>query len=278
MSRFIQIIGQISRLRCASLEMTTKWLPAHKPPTLPSLTTIYNLFMQNEPNFGKAQMNVNKVLTKDYEDKSDWTPGKNKPNQSQFQEQKTDDSLSGVAKAETESQKTECKSSIAALQRPSQRYRPAGCNNDKHGQNYVSDLNFREKTLQKPEIDAKNSYEESQNCRRNQRTAQQTGSRLDIKCFEDSHLSESKYRCGHSAGWARQVVFLLEAAVAEPPAHIGFIVSRPRKQAEESNNRYANNRRYKSLARRCTAKNFQLILLVCLHNYVRIEGRSSSVK
>jgi len=23
--------------------------------------------MQNEPNFGKAQMNVNKVLTKDYE-------------------------------------------------------------------------------------------------------------------------------------------------------------------------------------------------------------------
>jgi hypothetical protein len=36
--------------------------------------------MQNEPNFGKAQMNVNKVLTKDYENKSDWTPGKNKPN------------------------------------------------------------------------------------------------------------------------------------------------------------------------------------------------------
>ncbi|MHC4174525.1 MAG: hypothetical protein ACYTBX_06635 [Planctomycetota bacterium] len=25
-------------------------------------------------------MNVNKVLTKDYENKSDWTPGKNKPN------------------------------------------------------------------------------------------------------------------------------------------------------------------------------------------------------
>ncbi len=53
---------------CASLEMTTKWIPACKPPILPSLTTIYNLFMQNEPNFGKAQMNVNKVLTKDYEE------------------------------------------------------------------------------------------------------------------------------------------------------------------------------------------------------------------
>ena len=36
--------------------------------------------MQNEPNFGKAQMNVNKVLTKDYENKSNWTLGENKPN------------------------------------------------------------------------------------------------------------------------------------------------------------------------------------------------------
>jgi len=30
-SRFIQIIGQISRLRCASLEMTTKWISARHP-------------------------------------------------------------------------------------------------------------------------------------------------------------------------------------------------------------------------------------------------------
>jgi hypothetical protein len=36
--------------------------------------------MQNEPNFPKAQMNVNKVLTKDYENISDWTLGENKPN------------------------------------------------------------------------------------------------------------------------------------------------------------------------------------------------------
>ena len=37
-------------------------------------------FMQNKPNFGKAQMNVNKVLTKDYENKTLGGRGKNKPN------------------------------------------------------------------------------------------------------------------------------------------------------------------------------------------------------
>jgi len=36
--------------------------------------------MQNKPNLPKAQMNVNKVLTKDYENISDWTLGENKPN------------------------------------------------------------------------------------------------------------------------------------------------------------------------------------------------------
>ncbi len=35
--------------------------------------------MQNEPNFPKAQMNVNKVLTKDYEKKDTWSIGKNEP-------------------------------------------------------------------------------------------------------------------------------------------------------------------------------------------------------
>ncbi len=35
--------------------------------------------MQNEPNFGKAQMNVNKVLTKDYKNKPNWTLGENEP-------------------------------------------------------------------------------------------------------------------------------------------------------------------------------------------------------
>jgi hypothetical protein len=35
--------------------------------------------MQNEPNFGKAQMNVNKVLTKDYENKCGKDLWKNEP-------------------------------------------------------------------------------------------------------------------------------------------------------------------------------------------------------
>ncbi len=39
--------------------------------------------MQNKPNFQKSQMNVNKVLTKDYEKKTLSEHGKNKPKQSQ---------------------------------------------------------------------------------------------------------------------------------------------------------------------------------------------------
>ena len=35
--------------------------------------------MQNEPNFRKSQMNVNKVLTKDYEEKTLGEHGKNEP-------------------------------------------------------------------------------------------------------------------------------------------------------------------------------------------------------
>ncbi len=38
-----------------------------------------NLFMQNEPKFRKSQMNVNKVLTKDYEIMDTWSSGKNEP-------------------------------------------------------------------------------------------------------------------------------------------------------------------------------------------------------
>jgi len=36
--------------------------------------------MQNKANFRKSQMNVNPYNTTDYEEKSDWTPGENKPN------------------------------------------------------------------------------------------------------------------------------------------------------------------------------------------------------
>ena len=37
------------------------------------------LFMQNKPNFRKSQMNVNKVLTRDYDKMDTWWSGKNKP-------------------------------------------------------------------------------------------------------------------------------------------------------------------------------------------------------
>jgi len=36
--------------------------------------------MQNKPNFPKSQMNANTFTQKDYENKSDWTIGQNKPN------------------------------------------------------------------------------------------------------------------------------------------------------------------------------------------------------
>ena len=35
--------------------------------------------MQNEPNFRKGQMNVCKVITKNYENKCIWTLGENEP-------------------------------------------------------------------------------------------------------------------------------------------------------------------------------------------------------
>jgi len=40
--------------------------------------------MQNKPNFRKAKMDVNIYYTNGYENKSDWTLGENKPNQTQF--------------------------------------------------------------------------------------------------------------------------------------------------------------------------------------------------
>ncbi len=38
------------------------------------------LFMQNKPNFRKAKMNVNSLITMNYENKSNWTIGQSKPN------------------------------------------------------------------------------------------------------------------------------------------------------------------------------------------------------
>ncbi|MHC4889941.1 MAG: hypothetical protein ACYTEO_10825, partial [Planctomycetota bacterium] len=46
-------------------------------------------FMQNKPNFRKSQMNVSIFSQKAYENISDWTLGKNKPNQSQLSQRDT---------------------------------------------------------------------------------------------------------------------------------------------------------------------------------------------
>ena len=43
--------------------------------------------MQNKPNFQKSQMNVNIYNTTDYENKSNWTLGENKPNSNPIQTQ-----------------------------------------------------------------------------------------------------------------------------------------------------------------------------------------------
>ncbi len=58
----------------------SSYLRAYKAPS----TTVEDSlqigpFMQNEPNFGKAQMNVNVFPTKDYENKFNGTLGENEP-------------------------------------------------------------------------------------------------------------------------------------------------------------------------------------------------------
>ena len=58
-----------------------KYLPAYKA-ALHMSRVLYKstLFMQNKPNLPDAQMKVSSVLTKDYENKSNWKLGENKPN------------------------------------------------------------------------------------------------------------------------------------------------------------------------------------------------------
>ncbi len=43
-----------------------------------------NLFMQNKANFRKVKLNVNKVITRDYDQMDTWSIRKTKPIQSQF--------------------------------------------------------------------------------------------------------------------------------------------------------------------------------------------------
>ena len=63
----------------------SSYLRAYKAP-LHLSRTLYKsaLFMQNKPNLLNAQMNVSSILTTDYENKSNWTLGENKPKQTQF--------------------------------------------------------------------------------------------------------------------------------------------------------------------------------------------------
>ena len=56
-------------------------------PIQPNLPINYNLFMQNKPNLPKAQMNLTSLITVDYENKSNWKLGENKPNTKPIQTQ-----------------------------------------------------------------------------------------------------------------------------------------------------------------------------------------------
>ena len=67
------IINRLSSFVCRLLSVLG---PLHLSRILYKST----LFMQNKPNFQDAQMNVNSLLTIDYENKSNWTLGENKPN------------------------------------------------------------------------------------------------------------------------------------------------------------------------------------------------------
>jgi len=54
--------------------------PTNKPPIWPKLSTKYEVIIINKPNLLNALMNVNKVLTKDYENIANCRLCKNKPN------------------------------------------------------------------------------------------------------------------------------------------------------------------------------------------------------
>ena len=49
-------------------------------PSCPKGATNYDKLCKTNPIGWRPKMNVNKVLTKDYENKRDWTPGENEPN------------------------------------------------------------------------------------------------------------------------------------------------------------------------------------------------------
>ena len=67
----------------------TNYLPAFGPSTTVVSALQIHLFMQNEPKFRKTQMNVNKVLTKDYEKRTLGQLGKTNPIRTQTNPKRT---------------------------------------------------------------------------------------------------------------------------------------------------------------------------------------------
>ncbi len=64
---------------------------------------------------------------------------------------------------------------------------------------------------------------------------------MDIISLKNFALSESLCRGSHSTGWARQAGILLEAATAEPEAHINLVMAGNCKYTKNANNRNTNN-------------------------------------
>ncbi len=75
-SSYLRAYNPLCLLSSVFCLLSSTFCPLHLSRTLYKST----LFMQNEPNFQKAQMNVTSLITVAYEYKSNWTLGENKPN------------------------------------------------------------------------------------------------------------------------------------------------------------------------------------------------------
>jgi len=75
-------IGILANQRNAQKSTSTRFLSM-------SLGNPADCFMQNKANFMDAQMNVTSLITADYENKSNWKLGENKPNQTQYESNQT---------------------------------------------------------------------------------------------------------------------------------------------------------------------------------------------
>lgn len=149
---------------------------------------------------------------------------------------------------------------MAFRQRPGQRYRPAGRNNNYQGQDYIPYFNFGKESADKTGIYSQNSYKESKKRCNNHDRAQKCNGRLGIKrtiTTKDFAPCKLIYRSGHSTSRTRQAVFFLKATAVRRQAD--SIMCSQAEQSEESNHRYKNNGRSNPLATRCPAENFRFI-------------------